>query len=237
VDVPVIASINGSSTHEWWTSFARRLEDAGAAAVECNFYTGPEDIQPPGRDVEARCLEVVHALKQALTVPVAVKVPPYFSSLGELALRLVETGADGLVLFSRFLQPRIDVQSLTVVPGIGLTNPSDALLPQTWIAMLRDRLTVSLAGTGGVETADDVAAYLLAGADVVECASVFLRHGRDHAAVLLDGLVAWGEAHGFASVDDFRGRLAVPWRVDSHEYARDGYIAALQTARRSYVNR
>lgn len=236
VDVPVIASINGTST-QGWTSFARQMEDAGAAAVECNFYTVPEHIQTPGRDVEARCLEVVAALKQVLTVPVAVKLTPYFSSFGDLALRLVEAGADGLVLFNRFLQPRIDVHTLAVTPVIGLSHSSDARLPQTWIALLREQLTVSLAGTSGVETAEDLAAYLLAGADVVECASAFLRHGRDYAGVLLDGLVAWAGEHGFTSVDEFRGRLAVPWRVDSREYTREGYVAALQTARRSYRNR
>jgi hypothetical protein len=104
VDVPVIASINGTSRHGW-TSFARNMQDAGAAAVECNFYNVPQRMQGPGRDVEARCMDVVHALKQELDVPVAVKLTPYFSSFGELALRLVETGADGLVLFNRFLQP------------------------------------------------------------------------------------------------------------------------------------
>lgn len=236
VDVPVIASINGTSA-QTQTSFARQMQDAGAAAIECNFYTVPDHLQASGREIEDRCLEVVHALKQVLSVPVAVKLSPYFSSFGLLALRLVEVGADGLVLFNRFLQPQIDVHSLSVTPVIGLSNPSDARLPQTWIAILRERLTVSLAGTSGVETADDLAAYLLAGADVVECASAFLRHGRDYATVLLDGLDAWGEEHGFASVDDFRGRLAVPWYVDSREYEREGYVAALQTARRGYRHR
>jgi dihydroorotate dehydrogenase (fumarate) len=167
VHVPVIASINGTSRHGW-TSFARNMQDAGAAAVECNFYNVPQRMQGPGRDVEARCMDVVHALKQELGVPVAVKLTPYFSSFGELALRLVETGADGLVLFNRFLQPRVDVQTLTVAPVIELSHSSDARLPQTWIALLREQLTVSLAGTSGVEIASDLVAYLLAGADVVE---------------------------------------------------------------------
>src|SRR3712207_6487994 len=105
-------------------------------------------IQEPVRDVEARCLDVVHALKQSLDVPVAVKLTPYFSSFAELALRLVETGADGLVLFNRFMLPEIDAQTLTVAPAVGLSHSSDARLPQTWIALLRDQLTVSLAGTG-----------------------------------------------------------------------------------------
>ena len=235
VDVPVIASINGTS-RLGWTSFAHRMQDAGAAAVECNFYNVPQRMQGPGRDVEARCMELVQALKQELDVPVAVKLTPYFSSFGELALRLVETGADGLVLFNRFLQPQIDVQTLTVAPVIGLSHSSDARLPQTWIALLREQLTASLAGTGGVETASDLVAYLLAGADVVQCASTFLRNGIQYATLLLDGLDAWGNEHGFRSVDEVRGRLAVPWNVDPQEYTREGYVAALQTARFSYLH-
>jgi hypothetical protein len=127
VDVPVIASINGTSRHGW-ASFAHSMQDAGAAAVECNFYNVPHRMRGPGREVEARCMEVVHALKQQLEVPVAVKLTPYFSSFGELALRVVEAGADGLVLFNRFLQPQIDVQTLTVTPVIGLSHSSDARL-------------------------------------------------------------------------------------------------------------
>jgi dihydroorotate dehydrogenase (fumarate) len=181
-------------------------------------------------------LEVVHALKQELQVPVAVKLTPYFSSFGDLALRLVETGADGLVLFNRFLQPQIDVQTLTVAPVIGLSHSSDARLPQTWIALLREQLSVSLAGTSGVETASDLVAYLLAGADVVECASAFLRHGIPYVTLLLEALDAWGDERGFRSVEEVRGRLAVPWNVDPQEYTREGYVAALQTARFSYLH-
>ena len=134
------------------------------------------------------------------------------------------------------VQPQIDVQTLTVAPVIGLSHSSDARLPQTWIALLREQLTVSLAGTSGVETASDLVAYLLAGADVVECASAFLRNGIEYATLLLDGLDAWGNEHGFRSVEELRGRLAVPWNVDPQEYTREGYVAALQTARRSYLH-
>lgn len=233
VDVPVIASLNGTS-RRGWTAFARRVQEAGAAAVECNFYTVPEPVSWPVGELEVRCLDVVHALTQELEIPVAVKLTPYFSSFGTLAQRLVEVGAAGLVLFNRFLQPVIDVSTLTVAPTIGLSHSDAALLPQTWIALLRQQITVSLAGTGGVEGPDDLAAYLLAGADVVECASAFLRNGCGYATTLLDGLDAWGTAHGFATVADARGRLAVPWQVDAEEYSRQGYIAALQHARRSY---
>ena len=233
VDVPVIASLNGTGSGEW-TAFARRAQDAGAAAVELNFYVVPGQFRGHGEAVEDAVLDLLSAVRDVVTVPVAVKLPPYFSSLNDLAVRLVEKGADGLVRFNRFLQPHIDVGERTVQPEIELSSRSDARLPQTWIAVLREQVECSLAGTGGVETADDVAAYLLAGADVVQCASVFLRHGRDHARVLLDGLEAWGDAQGFASVADARGLLAVPWRVPSEDYQRDGYVSALQIARRTY---
>ncbi len=233
VDVPVIASLNGTGSGEW-THFARQAQDAGAAAVELNFYVVPGQFRGHGEAVEDAVLDLLAAVRDVVSVPVAVKLPPYFSSLNDLAVRLVEKGADGLVLFNRFLQPRIDVAAETVQPVIDLSTPSEARLPQTWIAVLREQVECSLAGTGGVETADDIAAYLLAGADVVQCASVFLRHGRDHARTLLADLEAWGDAQGYASVADARGSLAVPWRVPSDHYERDGYVSALQVARRTY---
>jgi dihydroorotate dehydrogenase (fumarate) len=234
VDVPVIASLNGTGSGAW-TTFARQAQDAGAAAVEINFYVVPGQFRGHGEVVEDAVVDLLAAVRDAVSVPVAVKLSPYFSSLNELAVRLVEKGADGLVLFNRFLQPKIDVDTLTVEPVIDLSTPGDVRLPQTWIAVLREQVECSLAGTGGVDAADDIAGYLLAGADVVHCASTFLRHGRDHAATLLADLEAWGDEQEFASVADARGRLAVPWRVKSDEYERDGYVSALQIARRAYV--
>ena len=147
-------------------------------------------------------------------MPVAVKLSPYFSSTGEMALRLDEAGADALVLFNRFLQPDIDPEKLAVVPRVGLSSPAEARLPRTWIALLHGRVRASLAATTGVETAADVAKYLLAGADVVMTASALLRHGPEHATVLLDGLSDWMARKGFAAVDELRGLLAVPPGTD-----------------------
>ena len=163
-------------------------------------------------------------------MPVAVKLSPYFSSTGEMALRLDEAGADGLVLFNRFLQPDIDPETLAVVPAVDLSSPGEARLPRTWIALLRGRVRASLAATTGVEEPADVAKYLLAGADVVMTASALLRHGPEHAAVLLDGLAAWMARKGFASVDELRGLLAVPPDADQAGYERAGYVRALQAA-------
>jgi dihydroorotate dehydrogenase (fumarate) len=161
-----------------------------------------------------------------------VKLSPYFSSIAEMALRLDAAGADGLVLFNRFLQPDIDPESLTVAPGFGLSSPAEARLPRAWIALLAGRVRASLAATTGVEDAADVARYLLAGADVVMTASALLRHGPGYAGVLLDGLSRWMSRKGFASVAQLRGLLAVPAGTDEAAYERAGYVTAMLAANR-----
>ena len=229
VEIPVIASLNGV-TPDGWVQYARAMQDAGAAAIELNIYYVPSDPQISGREVEQRHLDVLSRVKQAVSVPVAVKLSPYFSSLSEMALALDRAGADGLVLFNRFLQPDIDVEALTFVPTAGLSTPSEARLPQTWIALLRGQVHASLAATTGVETPDDVAKYLLAGADAVMSTSALLRHGPGHATWLLGGLTEWMARKGFAGVEDFRGMLAVPAAVDGSEYERGAYVSALRAA-------
>jgi dihydroorotate dehydrogenase (fumarate) len=229
VDVPVIASLNGV-TPEGWTDYARAMQDAGAAAIELNVYYLPGDPMVPGGDVEQRHLDVLEHVKAAVTVPVAVKLSPYFSSLGELALRIDRAGADGLVLFNRFLQPDVDPDELAIVPRVTLSSPADARLPRTWIALLRGRVNASLAATTGVETPGDVAAYLLAGADVVMTTSALLRHGPMYATELLDGLSDWMARKGFATLDEFRGMLSVPADTDQAAYERAGYVAAMRAA-------
>ncbi|MGZ4167728.1 MAG: dihydroorotate dehydrogenase-like protein [Solirubrobacteraceae bacterium] len=229
VDIPVIASLNGI-TPEGWTSYSRAMQDAGAAAIELNIYFLPGDPHIPGRDVEQRQLDVLRRVKEAVTVPVAVKLTPYFSSTGEVALRLVEAGADALVLFNRFLQPDIDPEELAIVPRANLSSPADGRLPRTWIALLRGQVSASLAATTGVEVAADVAGFLLAGADVVMTTSALLRHGSGYATELIDGLSAWMERKGFGSVDELRGMLAVPADADQAAYERAGYVAAMRAA-------
>jgi dihydroorotate dehydrogenase (fumarate) len=231
VDVPVIASLNGV-TPEGWTEYARAMQDAGAAAIELNVYYLPGDPEISGRDVEQRHVDVLRRVKDAVTVPVAVKLSPYFSSFGELALRLDEAGADALVLFNRFLQPDVDPEALAIVPGVTLSTPADARLPRTWTALLHGRVRASLAATTGVESPADVAAYLLAGADVVMTASALLRHGPEHATVLLDGLSTWMSRKGFSSLGELRGMLAVPSGADRAEYERAGYVSAVRAANR-----
>jgi dihydroorotate dehydrogenase (fumarate) len=233
VDIPVIGSLNGV-TPGGWTGYARAMQDAGAAAIELNIYYVPGDPNISGRDVEQRHVDVLSRVKAEVTVPVAVKLSPHFSSTGEMAQRLDRAGADGLVLFNRFLQPDIDPEKLSVVPGVHLSHPAEARLPRTWIAILHQRVRAALAATTGVEDAADVAAYLLAGADVVMTASALLRHGPRHAGVLLDGLSAWMTRKGFAAVDDVRGMLSVPLGADEAAYERAGYVGALRTANSGY---
>jgi dihydroorotate dehydrogenase (fumarate) len=229
VDIPVIGSLNGV-TPGGWTSYARLIQDAGAAAIELNIYYLPGDPRTPGREVEQRHIDILGRVKDAVTVPVAVKLGPHFSSVGEIALRLDQAGADGLVLFNRFLQPDIDPETLTVRPAVDLSSPAEARLPRTWISLLRNHLGASLAATTGVEEPADVVKYLLAGADVVMTASALLRHGPRYAAVLLDGLAAWMTRKGYASVDDLRGMLAVPADADQAAYERAGYVRAMRDA-------
>jgi dihydroorotate dehydrogenase (fumarate) len=233
VDVPVIASLNGV-TPEGWTDYARAMQDAGA--IELNIYYLPGDPGVSGREVEQRHLEVLERVKLAVSVPVAVKLTPYFSSAGEIALRLDEAGADGLVLFNRFLQPDIDPEKLAVLPRVNFSSPADARVARTWIALLHGRVRASLAATSGVEVPTDLARYLLAGADVVMTTSALLRHGPDYASELLGGLTAWMSRKGFDDLARVRGLLAVPPETDAAAYERAGYVTAMRAANAGAYN-
>jgi len=193
----------------------------------------PGDPRISGREVEQRHIDILGRVKDAVTVPVAVKLSPHFSSPGEMAVRLDEAGADGLVLFNRFLQPDIDPETLAVMPDVYLSSPAEARLPRTWISILRRHLRASLAATTGVEGPADVIKYLLAGADVVMTASALIRHGPGHAAVLLDGLSGWMARKGYPSVAAVRGMLALPADTDQAAYERAGYVRAMQAANSS----
>ncbi len=234
--IPVIASLNGS-TPGGWTDYARAMQDAGAAAIELNIYYLPGDPLIPARDAEQRYVDILTTVKAVVSVPVAVKLSPYFSSLGEMAVRLDQAGADGLVLFNRFMQTDVNPDTLTISTGFQLSSPAEATLARSWIARLRGQVRASLAASTGVETAEDVAAYLLAGADVVMTTSSLLRHGPAHAGVLLDGLTAWMERKGFSSTDEIRGVLAAATSAAGPGYGRSGYLSAIERATRTYAPR
>ncbi|WP_168581766.1 dihydroorotate dehydrogenase-like protein [Gephyromycinifex aptenodytis] len=233
VDIPVIASLNGSDLGGW-VEFARRLEDAGASAIELNIYLVAGDVATRGRDVEDKHVEILRAVKAEVAIPVAVKLSPYLSAFGELAMRLDHAGADGLVLFNRFIQPEINIETVSVESGLELSSPFEGRLPRTWIAALRGRVSACLAGTSGVDTSDDVIKYLLAGADVAMTTSALVRHGPRHARRLIDGLDLWLERKGFASVEAMRGMLAIPAGANATAYERAGYVSALEKAKQQY---
>jgi dihydroorotate dehydrogenase (fumarate) len=232
VDIPVIASLNGT-TATGWTDYASTLQEAGAAAIELNIYYLPGDPHTSGREVDQRHLDILARVKAAVAVPVAVKLSPYFSSTGEIATRLDEAGADELVLFNRFMHPDINPETLTVSTGIHLSSPAEARLPRAWIALLHGRIRASLAASTGVEDATDIAAYLLAGADVAMTASALLRHGPEHARTLLDGLAFWMDQKGFGSLAELRGLLHVQ-HDEPATYERSGYLSAIREASRRY---
>jgi dihydroorotate dehydrogenase (fumarate) len=239
VEVPVIGSINGV-TPGGWVDYARAMQDAGAAAIELNIYDVPGDPRVAGRDIEQRYLDVLGMVKAVVTIPVAVKLSPFFSSTGEIATRLDAAGADGLVLFNRFLQPDIDPELLAVLPTLDLSSRAEARLPRTWIAILRSQVRASLAATTGVDTSGDVVAYLLAGADVVMTTSALLRHGLGHIGTLLDGLADWMIRKEFGTIDEMRGLLGAPATPAAgpvegrRANGRVGYLDVLETARHTY---
>ncbi len=229
VTIPVIGSLNGSTPGSW-ARYARSMQDAGAAAIELNIYYLPGDPRIRGRDVEQRHLDILTWVKDAVTVPVAVKLSPYFSATGEMARRLDEAGADGLVLFNRFLQPDIEPETLTLTRTPSLSTAAECRLPLTWIMLLRSTIGASLAASTGVESATEVIKYLLAGADVVMTTSALLRHGPEYAAVLLHGLREWMGRKGFTTLDEVRGKLAVPVNIDGTARERADYVSAIQGA-------
>jgi dihydroorotate dehydrogenase (fumarate) len=227
VDVPVVASLNGI-TAAGWTSFAAALQDAGASAIELNVAYLPGDPHVGGREVEDRQVEVLERVRCVVTVPVAVKLSPFYSSPGEVAQRLDRAGADGLVLFNRFMHPDVDTETLEVTSGMGLSAPDEGRLARAWITVLAGRVRASLAGGTGVATPADVVKFLLAGADVVTTASALLRHGPRYAETLVDGLASWLGRRGLSSVDAVRGLAALPRDADAVTHERAAYVRAVQ---------
>ncbi len=232
IEIPLIASLNGASLGGWVKN-ASRLADAGAAAIELNIYLVPGDITLTGPEVEHRHIEILQAVRESVSVPVAVKMSPYFSSVGNMCAALDHAGADALVLFNRFLQPDIDIDRMDVIPGVTLSSRDDARLPRTWLAVLHGKVRASLAASSGVETPSDVVKYLLAGADVVMTTSSLVRHGAQHAGKLLEGLESWLNRKEL-TLDRARGMLAVPASADPAGYARAGYVSALEKAKDTY---
>jgi dihydroorotate dehydrogenase (fumarate) len=227
VDVPIIASLNGSS-REGWIDFAVQLEQAGASAIELNVYRVPADPQETGQAVEQSYVDILRAVKARVKVPVAVKLGPYFSSPGNMAKQLVDAGANGLVMFSRFFEPDVDLATLTARSDLELSTRYEIRLPLMWTALLSGKLSASLAANTGVWTHEEVVKYLLVGADVVMTASSLLEKGPGHLGTLLNGLREWMASRGFDSIGALRGRLAVSRRhADPAAFMRAQYYEIL----------
>jgi dihydroorotate dehydrogenase (fumarate) len=226
LSVPVIASLNGASPGGW-TNYARRMEDAGADALELNVYFIAADGDETGGEVEQRYLSVVESVRRVVHIPVAVKIGPYFSSLGNMARRLVDAGSDGLVLFNRFYQPDIDLEELRVVPDVQLSTSAELRLPLRWIALLRGRIDGSLAATTGVHSHLDVAKLLLAGADVTMLASALLRHGPGRMSKIRLGLIGWLEEHEYESVEQMKGSMSAGSAPNPGALERANYMETL----------
>jgi dihydroorotate dehydrogenase (fumarate) len=232
VGVPVIASLNGV-TAEGWIDYARQIQQAGAAGLELNVYYLPADLDESGRDVERRYLDILKAVKAAVTIPVAMKLGPYFSAMGHMARQLDQAGADALVLFNRFYQPDFDLERREVVPDLALSTPREIRLPLLWIAVLAGKLRASLAATTGVQTAVEVVKYVMAGAHAVMTTSALLEHGVSRLRELVDGLGAWMDAHQYLSVAQMRGSMSQARVADPTAFQRANYIRILEGYRRA----
>ena len=234
VDIPIIGSLNGI-TNTGWIDYAKLMEEAGAKGIELNIYYIPADLTTGGREVEQRYVEIVRAVKAAVTVPVAVKLSPFFSAIGSMAKALDDAGADALVLFNRFYQPDFDLDKLEVAPNLHLSTPDEIRLPLLWIAVLYGRLRASLGATRGVHTPVEVVKYLMAGADAVMTTSALLKNGIDYLTTLRDGLRTWMEMHRYVSVAQMKGSMSQHNVADPTAFERANYIKTLESYKGDYI--
>lgn len=235
VAIPIIASLNGS-TPGGWIDYARQIEQTGADALELNIYWIPTDPELSGAEVEKKYLEILARVKAEVALPVAVKLSPFFSSFANMAKALVETGADGLVLFNRFYQPDIDPEALHVSPNILLSTPMAMRLPLRWIAILRGWIKADLAATSGIHRAGDVIKMLMAGADVTMLCSILLRCGIDQIRVIEHEMEEWMEAHEYDSVEELKGSMSQKNCPDPAAFERAQYIRGLSTSWRTITD-
>ena len=227
VRIPVIASLNGR-TAGGWTSYAKQIQQAGADAIECNIYAIPSDMSMPGSQVEQTYLDIVSAVKAAVTIPVAVKLSPFFSNTANMAKRFDDAGANALVLFNRFYQPDINLDELEIQPNVLLSTPQALRLPLTWIGILFGRIRANLAATSGVHGPEDVIKLLMVGADVTMLCSTLLRNGISHLRYIEDGLLEWMERHEYESVQQMKGSMSQLRCPDPSAFERAQYMKAVK---------
>ena len=228
VRIPVIGSLNGTST-ESWIRFAKIIEEAGADAIEMNLYEVVTDLNVTSSAIEQRLCGLVTELTHVLTIPVAVKVGPFFAAFGNIARRVDEAGAGAIVLFNRFYQPDIDTDTLQASPHVQLSTSDELLLRLRWLAILYGHVRASLAVTGGVALPNDGVKAILAGADAVQMTSALLRHGPGYVTLMRRHLEEWMDAHGIALLDEMRGLVSLQHTSDPAAFERANYIRSLQS--------
>lgn len=226
VNIPIIASLNGIS-NEGWIGYARQMEQAGADGLEMNIFFIPADIHLSSSAVEHRYLNIIDEVKSTVKIPVAVKLNPYFSAMGNMAKRMQEYKADALVLFNRFYQPDFDINKLSLVHSIHFSEADEIKLPLQWIALLYGKVHISLAATTGVQSAIEVIKYILAGADVTMTASALYKNGIGYLKTMSSELMAWMLTKEFEDIDSFKGIMSQQHIADPTFYERANYIKVL----------
>jgi dihydroorotate dehydrogenase (fumarate) len=234
VKIPVIGSINGA-TVGGWTDYAKQIEQAGADAVECNIYKIANSPRVSSAEIEQTYVDIVKAIKQAVKIPVALKIGPFFSNMAFMAKRLDEAGADGLTLFNRFYQPDINLETLEIEPRVLLSTPQALRLPLTWIGILYGRIKASLAGTSGVHSAEDAIKLIMVGADVTELCSTLLRNGVSHLRYIEQGLSEWMEQNEYESMRQMKGSMSQLRCSDPSAYERAQYMRGISNVRHVMV--
>ncbi len=230
VDIPVIGSLNGIS-NSGWIKYGKKIEEAGADALELNVYYLPTTITASCQDIEQIYLDLIKMLRKSIHIPLAVKLNPYFNSIPGIAYKLAQMGADGLVLFNRFYQPDIDLIEMSVVPDLELSRSSELRLRLRWIAILYQRIKTDLAVTGGIHTVEDILKSILVGANVTMMASVLLEQGIPYLDNLLKGIEEWLRRHEYHSLDEIRGLLSQKNVRQTDAFERANYMKVLQSYR------
>lgn len=228
LEIPIIASLNGSTTGGW-LEYASQIEEAGADALELNVYYLPNDLELSAAEVEQNYLEILKIVKSEIKIPVAMKLSPYFSNMANITKQLVEAGADGLVLFNRFYQPDINLEHLEVVPNIILSTPQSIRLPMHWIGMLYGRIDVDFAAVSGIHTAVDVLKMCMVGAKITMLVSALLRHGIGEISKIEQGLLHWLEENEYESIKQLQGSMSQINAPDPTAFERVQYMKAIQS--------
>ena len=226
VSIPIIASLNGVSIGSW-VDFAKKIEESGADALELNVYSIPTDTTQSSAEIEQTYIDILKAVKYVVTIPVAVKLSPFFSNMAGMARRCDEAGANALVLFNRFYQPDIDLENLEIRTNVLLSTPQALRLPLRWVAILFGRIKADMAATSGIHSSEDVLKILMAGANVAQLCSVLLQHGIGHIRRIEQGMLEWMEKHDYESVSQLRGSISQQNCADPSAFERAQYMHSI----------